>query len=333
MHPLGAVLRSDVTVIVVNYRSKYLGDVLRSLLDQTVRPEQVIVVDNASGDDARSVVGQFDFAEFIDSGSNVGFAAANNLGARVARCNWLALLNHDAFAAPDWIEQLVRARERFPEYDTFACRMVLHSNPSILDGAGDAYRTDGLAWSRHRLEAVGSDGDTPVEVFGGSGAAVLYRRDVFLKLGGFDERFFCYYEDVDLAFRLRLNGSRCLYVPAAIVRHVGSAVAVRGSDFTDYHAHRNMVWTWVKNHPRPWRYIWAHVAANLVTVAWFVAKGRGKVILRAKWDAWRAIRTFMRERRSVDEARADEVIGAMEKGNAFRSIALRLIRSARTRRD
>lgn len=313
-------MATDIAVIIVNFKSRDLPDVLRSLREQTMPPDEVIVVDN-SGEAHETCDG----VTYICPGKNVGFARANNIGAERARTGWIALLNHDAFAAPDWIEQLCRARDAHPEHGSFACRLVLHGDPTKLDGAGDAYRTDGTAWPRFRLGPVGSDGDEPREVFGGCGAAVMYRTDAFRSLGGFDERFFCYHEDTDLNFRLQLAGWTCLYVPSAVCRHVGSAVSGVGSDFSVYYGHRNMVWAWVKNHPRPWRFLASHVLVNLLTLAWFTVKGRPGVIFRAKWDALRGLPEMISSRRRIDRERESQVMARMERGNALRSLFSRLV--------
>jgi GT2 family glycosyltransferase len=316
-------MASDITVVIVNYKSTDLREVLESLARQTRPADEVIVVDNSG--EARELCRD---VTYIDAGGNVGFAKANNLAAEKVRTTWMALLNHDAFAAPDWIEQLCKARDTFPQYGSFACRLVLHGDPTRLDGAGDAYRTDGTAWPRHRLEPVGVDGNEPREVFGGCGAAVMYRTAVFRKLGGFDERFFCYHEDTDLNFRLQVNGWPCLYVPAAMCRHVGSAVAGVGSDFSVYYGHRNMVWAWAKNHPRPWRFLAAHLVVNLFTMAWFTMKGRPRVIFKAKWDAFKRLPEMMRDRRPIDAREAARVMSRMENGNALRSLWRRAVSPA-----
>jgi GT2 family glycosyltransferase len=117
-------------------------------------------------------------------------------------------------------------------------------------------------------------------VFAPCAAAALYRRDVLLEVSGFDESYFAYLEDVDLGFRLRLAGYRCLYVPDAVVRHVGSATTGgQHSDFSVYHGHRNLV------------------------IVYFSLRGQGRVILKAKWDAIKGLPRILRERRRVQKNR------------------------------
>ncbi len=144
------------------------------------------------------------------------------------------------------------------------------------------------------------------EIFSPCAAAALYRRDAFLAVGGFDERYFCYFEDVDLGFRLRLAGHRCLYVPRAVVHRVGSATTGgQHSDFSVYHGHRNLVWTYFKDMPWPlfWLYLPQHLLLNLASLVWFTLHGQGKVIFKAKWDALRGLPAILRERRRVQARR------------------------------
>ena len=146
------------------------------------------------------------------------------------------------------------------------------------------------------------------EVFAPCAAAAMYRRSAFLEAGGFDERYFAYLEDLDLAFRLRLAGHRCLYVPESTVLHVGSPRTGRTSDFTVFHAQRNMVWTYAKNMPTPlvWLYLPEHLLVNLVALAGYSLRGQARVVWRAKREAVRALPRVLAERRRLQaERRAD----------------------------
>jgi GT2 family glycosyltransferase len=127
-----------------------------------------------------------------------------------------------------------------------------------------------------------------------------------LKVGGFDEDFFCYVEDVDLGFRLRLAGYKSIYVPEAIVYHVGSAsTGGRHSDFSIYHGHRNLVWTFIKNMPGIllWVLLPLHLLLNIVSILYFSFIGKGKVILTAKLDAVKGIPSMWRKRHHIQEIR------------------------------
>ena len=243
-----------VAVIIVNWNGgALLSRCLESLEQQRRQPDHIIVVDNGSSDDSLARAGdRLRHVELIRLNENVGFACANNLAAKAAgRFDTLALLNPDAVAEPRWLAELVRAAEREPTVAAFASQMRLASAVEYLDGAGDSYHVSGRAWRNgHRISAdrwPAVDG----EVFAPCAAAALYRRDAFDEIGGFDSRYFCYFEDVDLGFRLRLRGHRSLYVHSAVVRHVSSALSGYRSDFAVYHGERNAVWTFVKNMPGP----------------------------------------------------------------------------------
>lgn len=271
------------------------------------------MVDNASTDG--SIESIYEFASritLVSLDNNIGFAAANNLAIEgYTECEWVALLNPDAFPAPDWLEKLLQAAHDHPNYGFFASRLLDANNPERLDGAGDVYHVSGLVWRRGHGCAAARSYLIRKEVFSPCAAAALYRRRAFIAAGGFDTRYFCYSEDVDLGFRLRLQGERCLYVPEARVRHVGSASSGRRSDFTLYHGHRNYVWTYIKNMPTPlfWVLLLPHILLNVASIVWFTLSGRGKVIVQSKWDALKGMPSMWRQRRRIQQARRASVVG------------------------
>ncbi len=294
-----------VAVIIVNYNAgDYLEQCLQALNRQTLIPNRIVLVDNDSTDgSADSIEARHPRVDVIRPGRNLGFAAGNNLAVeQVDDCDWVALLNPDAFPDPEWLAQLMSATGQYPECVFFGSRLLSHENRERLDGTGDVYHASGLAWRRdHARSAVpGREGD---EIFSPCAAAALYRRDVFLEAGGFDERYFCYFEDVDLGFRLRLQGHRGRYVPESVVEHVGGGTTGKGSAFSIYHGHRNLVWTWIKNMPDGLRcrFLAQFLLANLLTVFWFILKGQGRAILKAKFDALKGMGVMLRDRRRLQK--------------------------------
>jgi len=309
-------------VIVVNYNGgTMIRDCLESLRRQTLRHFRTLVVDNASTDgSADDIARDFPEVRLIRSPTNLGFAAGNNLAiADAAPARWVALLNPDAVAHEDWLERLVEAGERHPEFSMFGCRMLADAAGEYLDGVGDAYHVCGLPWRvGHGAPAAGRF-EAAREIFAPCAAAALYRRDAIDATGAFDPDFFCYVEDVDLAFRARLAGHRALYVPQSVVVHVGSGVVGEHSDFQLYHGHRNLVWTFVRNMPWPLlvAYLPAHLAMTLVTLAVFAARGRGRVLLRAKLDALRGLPRVLAKRGPTQSKRvvsAAALRSAMQRG-------------------
>ncbi|MDA1110850.1 MAG: glycosyltransferase family 2 protein [Nitrospinae bacterium] len=295
---------NPVAVIIVNWNSgKDLEKCLAALTHQTRPPQEVIVVDNASSDDSLSgIEEQFPHVELIRLHDNTGFSHANNLGAeKVKACDWIAFLNPDAFAEPNWLENLIRAAEGKPEFSFFGSHMLRHGAADAMDGTGDIYHVSGLAWRRdHGLSASKTNRRTD-EIFSACAAAAMIQKDIFLEAGGFDETFHSYFEDVDLGFRIRLAGHRCLYVADAVVEHVGSGSTHRTSDYAVYHGNRNLVWAYVKNMPSYllWIYLPQHLLANIAALLWFTIQGKGKVIFRAKWDAVKGLPRVLAQRKTI----------------------------------
>jgi GT2 family glycosyltransferase len=312
-----------VSLIIVYWNSaRYFPRCLESLSLQTFRNFEIIIVNNGSSDeglkDLERKYPKLDFRiEHLQS--NIGFAAANNLGAQFARGKWLILLNTDAFPEPDWLENLTTASKSNPEIASFSSRQIQANAPELLDSTGDAYHVSGLAWHiglGYPCEQYGLDSG---QIFSPCAAAAMYLRQAFLEVGGFDEDFFSYFEDVDLGFRLQLKGYRSLYVADAIVHHIGSAALGAKSDFAFYHVHRNMIWTFVKNMPSTllWRYLPAHLFANLVYLLYYSLRGRGKALWRAKWHALKELKEVLRKRRLIQSyklATSAELTQRMEHG-------------------
>jgi GT2 family glycosyltransferase len=318
----GAGQPASVSVVIVNWNSgHFLETCLPALSSQTVKPRQVLVIDNGSLDrKTDKMEKRYPEVEFVRLKKNIGFAAANNLGASLAKgSEWLALLNPDAFPEPSWLSSLLAASEKHPQFSFFGSRMLSAEEPSRLDGTGDVYHTSGLVWRRGHGRRVDKTGTTCREIFSPCAAAALYRLEPFLEAGGFDEDYFCYLEDVDLGFRLRLLGHRCLYVPEAVVHHVGSATTGRHSDFSIYHGHRNLVWTYLKDMPAPLLlfYLPQHLLLNAFSLFWFGAHGRAHAILKAKRDALKGLPRVLRKRRRIQTGRkasSFDLKALMEKG-------------------
>ncbi|MCS6285481.1 MAG: glycosyltransferase family 2 protein [Nitrospira sp.] len=317
-----------VAVIIVNYNAgDLLPECLRAVEAQTVRPARVLVMDNGSRDGSIDRCrAEFGSVEFHSLNENLGFARANNLGVElVPECDWVALLNPDAFPEPSWIEAFCRGVAEYPQADAFASYMLSARQPGIIDGAGDTYRVDGVAWPRYQGVATAQLPKGMQEVFTPCAGAGFYRRESFVQVGGFNEEYFCYHEDVDLGFRLRLMGAQCLFLEGAVVHHVGSAIAGKGSDFSLYHVHRNIIWTFVRNMPSPylWYYLPAHILMNVAALCWFTYSGRAGIIWRAKTDAIKALPDICRQRRKIQAARRvspHAVVSRMEDGTILRSL-------------
>lgn len=292
---------NDVTVIIVNWNGgEMLATCVKHLQAQTTLPARVLVVDNASLDNSLAQLPPWDRLTVLRMPSNLGFAAGNNRALEVATTHYVALLNPDAFAAPDWIEQLLKVAQAHPEAASIGSRQLCHEAPAQLDGTGDCYHLSGLAWREGHGQPQQPSHLIEREIFAPCAAAALYRRHALQEIGGFDERFFCYMEDVDAGFRLRLAGHTSRYAPQAWVTHVGSATSGgKRSSFATYHGHRNMIWTYIKNMPGPllWALLPLHLAANIASLLVLATRGQGRIGLQAKWHALLGARYAWQQRR------------------------------------
>lgn len=297
-----------VTVVIVNYNSgALLEKCLQCLRSQTLRADEIMVIDNGSTEAiAPELINAFSEATFVFLEKNIGFAAANNLGVkRAIASEWIAFLNPDAFPDPHWLSSLLNVADKNREYAFFGSKMLRADHPELIDGLGDVYHASGMVWrSRYGCRLRASD-NVSQEVFSPCAAAALYRKDAFIEAGGFDESYFCYSEDVDLGFRMRLLGYRCLYVSEAIVRHSGSAISGMHSRFYTYHSHRNLVWTYMKDMPLVLflMYLPQHILLNLFSLLWFSLHGKGSVILSAKLDALRGMGGMLKKRKLIQKKR------------------------------
>ena len=298
----------DISVIIVNHNAgKYLRFCVESLLTQTLTNFECILIDNGSTDNSLNSLPQLDDRfTIIEAGKNLGFAVANNRAAEQASADWIALLNPDAFARPNWLEQGLAARKILPKTAMIGSTQYLALEPDRFDGLGDEYHVFGVAWRAGFGKPV--EDVVTREAFAPCGAGAFYDRHIFQKLGGFDESFFCYHEDVDLAFRMRLAGYHCVQSADTIIDHVSSAISGRASEFAVYHGTRNRIWTFFNNMPGPLLVFLAlpHVLSNLAFLSVSVfRKGRFKPTFRGLRDG-----LFTRPRRRA--ARVKREVGLID---------------------
>lgn len=241
----------NISVVIINFNGgAFLQGAIDSLRQQTYRDFELILFDNASTDGSVDSIefAHIPAARLVRNPENIGFAAGNNRAAELASGKWLVLLNPDTVAAPDWLEKMVAATVAHPECKTFTSAQLDLTAPGIMDGAGDAYLIFGIPW-RGGFGRPESEMPETGWCFSACGAAAMYDLALFRDIGGFDERFFCYCEDVDLGFRFQLAGHDCLFISDAVVHHAGSGITGRTSAFSTYHGTRNRIWTYVKNMP------------------------------------------------------------------------------------
>lgn len=239
-----------------------------------------------------------------------GFAAACNLGARTAQGDRLAFLNDDTRPDRRWLERLSAVLDTYPDAG-MAASLIVGMDGETIDSAGDGYLRCGAAFKgAHGMRTgagswsavVGSD---VTESFGACGAAFMIRRALFEELGGFDEDYGMVHEDVDLSYRAQLLGSRCLFVPDAIVEHRGSASLGVLSRQAVYLGQRNLEWTYVKNTPTSllWRTLPSHLLFVVAGGVGYGLSGHGWTFLEAKAAAVAGLPRMWRKRRAIQRDR------------------------------
>jgi len=297
-----------VTVVVPTLAAdEALSACLESLAGQRFRDFEVVVVDNSG----RGAVRQSAGVSMLAPERNIGFGAAINLAARQSGAKFIATLNDDAVASPEWLEALVQTARTNPCAGMFASQVRL--SETELDSAGMLLCADGSSKQRGHGRAPARFSE---EALFPSGSAALYRRELFAELGGFDDDYFLYCEDTDLGLRALWAGWRCAYVASAVVYHRYSHSAGRVSPLKAYLVERNRLFTAVKNLPGrmlwkvlPWsaaRYFW-HVwsvfrgqgaagqfnqeGGSVLTLVWFVLKAHGALAV--------SLPRLLRQRRST----------------------------------
>lgn len=293
----------EVTVSIVFYAGEQdLRRCLKCLSLQSLPPSRVIIVDNSEAGLSADAV---EFAwpvEILRNGRNLGFAAGNNLALHQAETEFFATLNADAFPEPDWLLAMLQAAREHPEVAAFGSLQLLDENTALADGIGDHYHISGLAWRGGYLCPVAELDLSPRQIFSPCGAAAFFRKADLQEIGGFDEDFFCYCEDLDAGFRLWLSGRECRFVPEAVVRHKGAgSTGDAHSDFAVYHGHRNLTWVYLKNMPSPLFLLFLplHILLCLQMVHAVTFRGQGEMIRKAKMDALTGLAKLWGKRMSI----------------------------------
>jgi len=302
----GALRPPRVGIVIVMFNALEHWPRLRAAMAaQRYRSFEVVVIDNASGLDAR--LSDADMPKgfrLVQLPENVGYAAANNRAVALLQTELLAFLNPDAFPEPEWLENLVASADRNPNAAAFGSTMLRDGEMGYFDGVGDSYWAGGAPFrggQGRQRQFLHSEG----EVFSAPSVAALFRRQTFLDLGGFDERFFAVWVDVDLGFRLRLAGGLAVQTPDAVVRHISGSTIGRRSAFRTYHAFRNRMWIYVKNMPALffWAGLPAHAAMTGIDLLIVSMRGGWKEAWLGLKHGWKDLPAMIETRRALQASR------------------------------
>jgi hypothetical protein len=246
-----------ISVVVVNWnRKELLRACLLSLTRQSATAFEIVVVDNGSTDASADMAEREFGARVIRNPENRGFCAANNQGIAIARGEFVALLNNDAEAEPEWLAELQRACSASPEIGMAASKVLVWEDPSRIDKVGHLIFPDGQNRGRGSGAIDVGQFDREEEVLWPDGCAAMYRKSMIDRIGGFDEDLFAYGDDAELGLRARVAGYRCLYAPRAVVRHHRGATLGKDSAWRLTLIERNRVLLAVKLFP------WTLLALN-----------------------------------------------------------------------
>ena len=292
----------DVIIPTFNGRA-HLPTCLNALRQQTRHDFRVLVVDDGSTDDTLTLLAH-DYPEVhvLALPCNRGFIAAANAGIAATHGEYVVLLNNDTEATPRWLEFLVGALERWPQYDFAASKLLLFDRRDHIHSAGDFYCANGVPGSRGVWQRDRGQFDAVEEVWGPCAGAAAYRRtalDMLAEHGRvFDEDLGMYCEDVDLNLRARRHGFRTVFVPQAVVYHRLSATG--GGALASYYCGRNFMLVWAKNLPRSvQRRAWPALLRSELGFAlhslWHVCEHAARARLCGQWAGLRALPRFFQK--------------------------------------
>lgn len=301
--------RPNVTLVVLSWNGmEHLELCLSSLSNQTYTDYEILLVDNGSTDGSKEwVAAHYPMVRIERTEQNLGVPGGVNFGLARARGRYVAILNNDIEAEPQWLAESVSALEQYPEAGFTASRVRLFYQRERLDTAGDLYFRAGYPAKRGWLHRDGPEFDAPRWVFGACAVAALYRRELLESVGFMDEDFESGLEDLDLSFRAQLRGYKCRYVPAAIIYHKLGATLGKGLSNAKHQQrfHRNIWLVRIKNLPTSFwlRYLPQMLVAELAVLYRAGRTGRLKLLLRARREVLQGLAHTLAKRREIQARR------------------------------
>ncbi len=233
------------SIILLSYNSrKDLAECIPSLIIQTYTNHEIIVVDNASTDKTPEFIkANYPDIKLIETGSNLGYPAGNNVGARHAKGEYIIILNPDTIVDSDWLSQLIKPFEEYPDIALTTSKILMYHQQDTINTCANHSHFTGIDFCKGLYEHT-LYFSKPEEVGAVSGCSFAIRREIFEELGGFDPDFFLYLEDIDLSWRARLAGYKIMFVPLSIVYH---KFRLSVSPLKEFHLERNRYLMLMKN--------------------------------------------------------------------------------------
>jgi hypothetical protein len=300
--------KDKTSFMVVNWNGREtISECLDSILDQTYKNHEIIFVDNHSSDGSLDLVREnYKPDKLIALDRNRGYAEANNIGLDYVRGEYLALINNDAVLDKHWLEKAVAVfhRDKNKTVGSVATKIINYHRRNLIDSAGVEFLGFGAGWDYKGFSQDSPEVNRRKEVFGSVATASLYRKDVIDEIGLFDPRYFIYFEDTELAFRLRLFGYRCLYESEAICYHYGGVKQDKNSRFYIDYGRRNIEFLFIKNmqgYLFP-KYSLGHYGYEILLFLFFLFSGKGIPFLRAKIGFLKNLGRLLQERKSLKQS-------------------------------
>ena len=279
----------SVSVVIPNYNGeKYLKACMESLMEQSLKADEIIIVDNASKDKSIEYIKENfeDKVTLVCMDKNYGFSKAVNEGIKRSKSEFVALLNNDTELHKDWLLELYNCICK--DNNIFSCcsKMLRYTEREIIDDAGDEYTI--LGWGAKIGDGKASkEYETSREVFSSCAGAAIYRKSILDQIGLFDENFFAYLEDMDISYRARIYGYRNYFAANSKIYHIGSATSgSKHNEFKVKRAARNNIYLIYKNMPNLQIVINGLFIIIGILVKWgyFVLKGLGKAYISGVFE-------------------------------------------------
>jgi hypothetical protein len=288
-----------VSIVILNWNGQeYIEKCINSVLLTSYSPIEIIVVDNASTDSSLLAIKKYEGKiSLIVNNTNLGFAGGMNSGIRHAKGEYIVTLNNDVVVESTWLNRPIELLQSDTQIGIISCRQMVYGEEDVIDmlhTIQTPYLLSRPVGSNKRY-SINPEYHTEKVVFGASGASVIYRKKLLDTYGGFDERFFAYHEECDIQTRAFHDGWKCVYVPSAVVYHMGSKSFGKLSKIFHYYHERNRWWYIAKNYSLqkiifhlPWLLF---MELRLIRVIFFKSKCPG-IYFKARIDAIKGIVKF-----------------------------------------